>query len=118
MENVSKAARMMVKNPNILQLYSAPTPNGFKVAAALEEISFMKSTETAFSYEPHTIDLRKQKSLNYFFNYLLFSTTVRLLLVNRIQKKKNFHNKGELGLQAYAKHKNSVSLLFYPKKYK
>lgn len=62
MENVSKAARMMINSPNALQLYSAPTPNGMKVAIVLEEIAFIKSTDQAFSYEPHSIDLRHNES--------------------------------------------------------
>lgn len=36
------------KNPNILQLYSLPTPNGIKVSTMLEE--------TGLAYEPHLVD--------------------------------------------------------------
>ena len=36
------------KNPDILQLYSLPTPNGVKVAIALEELGL--------AYEPHRIE--------------------------------------------------------------
>lgn len=42
------------KNPNILQLYSAATPNGIKVAACLEEL---REIDVGFHYEPHTINI-------------------------------------------------------------
>ena len=41
--------RWPAKNPNILQLYSLPTPNGVKVSIMLEEIGL--------AYEPHRIDI-------------------------------------------------------------
>jgi GSH-dependent disulfide-bond oxidoreductase len=40
--------RWPAKNPDIIQLYSLPTPNGVKVSIALEELGL--------SYEPHLID--------------------------------------------------------------
>ena len=40
--------RWPAKNPDIIQLYSLPTPNGIKVSAALEE--------TGLAYEPHLVD--------------------------------------------------------------
>jgi hypothetical protein len=43
MEDQSFQARMKIHNPKLLQLYSFPTPNGVKVAAALEEIIELKS---------------------------------------------------------------------------
>ena len=44
------------KNPDIIQLYSLPTPNGVKVSIALEELGL--------AYEPHRIefgDFRQQR---------------------------------------------------------
>lgn len=41
--------RWAPQNPNVLQLYSFPTPNGIKVSAMLEE--------SGLEYEPHTIRL-------------------------------------------------------------
>jgi GST-like protein len=43
--------RWPAKNPDQLQLYSLPTPNGVKVSIMLEEIGL--------PYEPHTIDFGK-----------------------------------------------------------
>jgi GST-like protein len=43
------AKRWPAKNPEILQLYSLPTPNGVKVSIMLEEIGL--------PYEPHLIDI-------------------------------------------------------------
>ena len=42
------AARWPAANPDIIQLYSFPTPNGVKVSIALEEMGL--------PYEPHRID--------------------------------------------------------------
>lgn len=42
------------KNPDILQLYSFPTPNGVKVSIALEEIGL--------PYEPHAINIMKNET--------------------------------------------------------
>ncbi|CAM5776225.1 glutathione S-transferase [Labrys miyagiensis] len=42
------------KNPDILQLYSTPTPNGVKVSIMLEE--------TGLDYEPHFIDIGKNET--------------------------------------------------------
>ncbi len=41
--------RWAAANPDILQLYSLPTPNGVKVSIALEEVGL--------PYEPHTVKL-------------------------------------------------------------
>lgn len=41
-------ARWPAKNPDIIQLYSLPTPNGVKISIALEELGL--------PYEPHRID--------------------------------------------------------------
>ena len=38
-------------NPDVIQLYSFPTPNGVKISIALEE--------TSLPYEPHRIDIMK-----------------------------------------------------------
>ncbi|MDP3897196.1 MAG: glutathione S-transferase N-terminal domain-containing protein [Mesorhizobium sp.] len=43
------ATRWPAKNPDVLQLYSFPTPNGVKVSIALEEIGL--------PYEPHLVDI-------------------------------------------------------------
>ncbi len=40
-------ARWPAKNPDIIQLYSLPTPNGVKVSIALEELGL--------AYEAHRI---------------------------------------------------------------
>jgi GST-like protein len=58
MEIITKEARMAVRNPSFLQLYSANTPNGIKVAACLEEIIDLRATKEGFNYEAHTINLR------------------------------------------------------------
>jgi GST-like protein len=42
------------KNPDILQLYSFPTPNGVKVSIALEEMGL--------PYEAHTVNIGKNES--------------------------------------------------------
>ncbi|BCH20753.1 glutathione binding-like protein [Mesorhizobium sp. L-8-3] len=46
--------RWPAKNPDVLQLYSLPTPNGVKVSTMLEEIGL--------PYEPHLIDIGKNES--------------------------------------------------------
>lgn len=46
--------RWPAKNPDVLQLYSLPTPNGVKVSTMLEEIGL--------PYEPHLIDIGKNDS--------------------------------------------------------
>lgn len=43
-----------------IELYSIATPNGIKVAACLEELSFAKGDQ--FSYTPYTIDIRKAEN--------------------------------------------------------
>jgi len=53
---------MTVAHPELIQLYSAKTPNGIKAAMALEELVFLRSTKEDFNYEPHTIDLRRAES--------------------------------------------------------
>ena len=44
------------RNPDLIQLYSLPTPNGVKVSIALEELGL--------AYEPHRVDFggNEQKS--------------------------------------------------------
>ena len=44
------------KNPDFLQLYSLPTPNGIKVAVALEELGL--------PYEPHKVDFGKNDQMS------------------------------------------------------
>src|SRR5690606_39265240 len=46
--------RWPAKNPDILQLYSTPTPNGVKVSIMLEE--------TGLAYEPHFINIGADES--------------------------------------------------------
>ena len=41
--------RWPAKNPDVIQLYSFPTPNGIKASLALEEMGL--------EYEPHTVTL-------------------------------------------------------------
>ncbi|WP_298493766.1 glutathione S-transferase C-terminal domain-containing protein [uncultured Maritimibacter sp.] len=43
--------RWPAKDPNVIQLYSLPTPNGVKVSAMLEE--------TGLPYEPHLVNIMK-----------------------------------------------------------
>ena len=43
--------RWPAKNPDIIQLYSLPTPNGVKASIALEELEL--------PYEPHLVDFGK-----------------------------------------------------------
>ena len=47
-------ARWPAAKPDILQLYSAPTPNGVKVSIMLEEIGL--------AYEPHYVDIGRNES--------------------------------------------------------
>ena len=46
--------RWPAANPDIIQLYSLPTPNGVKVSIMLEE--------TGLAYEPHLVDIGKNES--------------------------------------------------------
>src|SRR6188472_1904051 len=48
------AQKWPAKNPDILQLYSFPTPNGVKVSIALEE--------AGLPYEAHAINILKNES--------------------------------------------------------
>jgi GST-like protein len=48
------AKRWPAQNPDRLQLYSLPTPNGVKVSIMLEEIGL--------PYEPHLVDIGKNES--------------------------------------------------------
>jgi GST-like protein len=66
--DTSTDARLAVKNQDVVQLYSAATPNGIKVAAMLEELVALKEkTGEPFAYEPHTIDIRKGESRSEWF---------------------------------------------------
>ena len=47
-------ARWPARRPDVIQLYSTPTPNGVKVSIALEELGL--------DYEPHRIDIGKNES--------------------------------------------------------
>lgn len=46
--------RWPARHPDIIQLYSAPTPNGVKVSIMLEE--------TALPYEPHYVDIGQNQT--------------------------------------------------------
>ena len=46
--------RWPAKDPNIIQLYSFPTPNGVKVSIALEEMGL--------AYEPHAVNITKNET--------------------------------------------------------
>jgi GST-like protein len=60
MESINQNARMVVHNPDVIQLYSAATPNGMKVAAMLEELVVLRGLSgEEFNYEPHTVDIRR-----------------------------------------------------------
>jgi len=48
------ASRWPAKNPDIIQIYSFPTPNGVKVSIALEELGI--------PYEAHPVDITKNES--------------------------------------------------------
>lgn len=47
--------RWPAKRPDVIQLYSMPTPNGVKVSIALEELGL--------DYEPHRIDIMKNENM-------------------------------------------------------
>ena len=47
--------RWPARNPDVIQLYSLPTPNGIKVSAMLEE--------TGLAYEPHLVDFGKNDQM-------------------------------------------------------
>jgi GST-like protein len=47
--------RWPAKRPDVIQLYSLPTPNGVKVSIALEELGL--------DYEPHRIDISKNENI-------------------------------------------------------
>jgi hypothetical protein len=89
MENQSFQARMRVVNPELMQLYSFPTPNGVKVAAALEEIIDLKTIsgkaslaeiapnaaagceeERVVLYEPHAVNIRSGENLLSWFCHM------------------------------------------------
>ena len=42
----------------MIQLYSASTPNGVKVAACLEEICDLRRLTEPLEFEPHTVNIR------------------------------------------------------------
>ena len=46
--------RWPASKPEIIQLYSLPTPNGVKISIALEELGL--------AYEPHRVDIGKNES--------------------------------------------------------
>ena len=48
LSNFDITKKWPAKNPDVLQLYSLPTPNGIKVSIMLEE--------TGLAYEPHTVN--------------------------------------------------------------
>ena len=50
-EHVTRLDRMEVHDSDSLQLYSAQTPNGIKVAVCLEELCDLRSHKEHFNYE-------------------------------------------------------------------
>jgi len=58
----SMAERLQTRNRDLIQLYSANTPNGMKVAACLEELVELRRTTDGFDYEPHTVNLHAGES--------------------------------------------------------
>ena len=80
MEDKSYQARMRVTNPKIIQLYSANTPNGMKVAAVLEELVELRKTTDEFIYEPHTVDLRAGESHLEPFRHMSLNAKVPVLV--------------------------------------
>jgi GST-like protein len=62
MESISYESRMRVQDPSKIQLYSAFTPNGIKVSAALEEIKELRKLKEDFDFEPHVVDIRHGES--------------------------------------------------------
>lgn len=60
MESQDFSARMMVEDPKVIQLYTFPTPNGVKAAAALEEVMELRKLkgEEGILYEPHAVNIR------------------------------------------------------------
>lgn len=62
MESISFESRMTANDMTKIQLYSAQTPNGIKVACALEEIKDLRRLKEDFDYEPHVIDIRHGES--------------------------------------------------------
>ncbi|MBL0370585.1 glutathione S-transferase C-terminal domain-containing protein [Rhizobium sp. KVB221] len=55
LSNFPITARWPATKPDVIQLYSLPTPNGIKVSAMLEEIGI--------DYEPHLIDFGKNDQM-------------------------------------------------------
>ena len=49
-------ARWPARNPDLIQLYSFPTPNGVKVSIALEELGL--------PYEAHPVDIMQERELD------------------------------------------------------
>lgn len=80
MEDISYYARMQIQNPQMIQLYSAATPNGMKVSAMLEEIVDLRATTDAFQYEPHTIDLRSNESRSHHFKQLSLNGKIPVIV--------------------------------------
>ena len=62
MESVDHKARFKVNNPELIQLYSAATPNGIKVACMLEELTELRAHKEEFTYEAHSVNLREAET--------------------------------------------------------
>jgi GST-like protein len=65
MESESIESRLNAKNPDVIQLFSAATANGVKVAAALEEIAAERQCDNF--YEAHTVRIRASENYAPFF---------------------------------------------------
>jgi GST-like protein len=68
MESTSHRSRLKVIDPTAIQLYSAATPNGMKIAISLEELVQLRGMKEDFKYEPHTINIRAAE--NYRLDFL------------------------------------------------
>lgn len=75
----STLPHLRVKNPNLLQLFSAATPNGIKVAACLEELN---EIDVKFQYEPHTINIIVAE--NRTVDYLAISPTGKVYIMQKM----------------------------------
>ena len=56
---LTRADRMDIHDHDALQLYSARTPNGIKVAACLEELHDLRSHKELFQYEPVKLNIEE-----------------------------------------------------------
>ena len=87
MEDTSFETRMRVQHPELIQLYSFPTPNGIKISVMLEEIIELRRNKGSLSssntegeseqvllYEPHAVNIRTGENRLGWFYHLGFKT--------------------------------------------